>query len=236
MPFVRVIFITGTDTGVGKSLITALLLRHLRDNGHSAFAIKPFCTGNRADAKLLHALQNGDLDLHEINPFYFSEPVAPLVAARKHRRPISLSQVLGHISNLQQNLANESQPATILIEGAGGLLVPLGKDYTWAKVIQKLRCEVILVSANRLGTINHTLLTHRVLQAADIQTLTVLLMDVLSPRHVTPDTRHNARILAEFLPSTPLLEIPFLGPNACSPKAVKKNAKKIKKVLARILA
>lgn len=232
----RVIFITGTDTGVGKSLVTALLLTHLRENGHRAFASKPFCTGGRADAKLLHALQNGDLDLDEINPFYFSEPVAPLVASRKRRRPISLSQVLGHIRNLQQSLANESQPVTILIEGAGGLLVPLGKGYTWANVIQKLRCEVILVSANRLGTINHTLLTDSVLQVTDIQRLTVVLMEVLSPRHVTPDAGHNSRILAEFLPFTPLLEIPFLGPNACSPRAVKINAKKFKKVLARILA
>src|SRR5260221_14172519 len=93
----RTIFITGTDTGVGKTLLTALLLAHLRQNGVPALALKPFCSGGRADAELFHALQDGDLTLDEINPFYFREPIAPLVAARKHRRRIQLDDVLKNI-------------------------------------------------------------------------------------------------------------------------------------------
>src|SRR5882724_997479 len=90
----RIIFITGTDTGVGKTLLTALLLQHLLDSGVEALAMKPFCSGGREDVDLLQAIQNSRLPDDAINPFYFAEPVAPLVAARKARRRISLAQVL----------------------------------------------------------------------------------------------------------------------------------------------
>ena len=79
----RIIFITGTDTGVGKTLLTGLLLHHLRQSGCHALAMKPFCSGSRADAEFLHAVQDGELTLDEINPFFFAEPLAPLVAARE---------------------------------------------------------------------------------------------------------------------------------------------------------
>src|SRR5262245_14497872 len=96
----RILFVTGTDTGVGKTLMTALLLAHLRAHGHNAIALKPFCSGTRDDAELLHSLQVGDLSLNEINPFYFDEPIAPIVAARKHRRRIPLPAVLKHIHSV----------------------------------------------------------------------------------------------------------------------------------------
>lgn len=76
-------FITGTDTGVGKTVLTALLLSHLRQSGCSALAIKPFCSGGRGDAHLLHSLQNDDLTLDQINPFYF------LNLSRRSSRPVS---------------------------------------------------------------------------------------------------------------------------------------------------
>ena len=96
----KIIFITGTDTGVGKTVLTALLLRHLRRSGRAAFAMKPFTCGSRSDAKLLHALQNRELTLNEINPFYFREPVAPLVAAHKQGRDITLRDTLANIQSI----------------------------------------------------------------------------------------------------------------------------------------
>jgi dethiobiotin synthetase len=236
VPTARLIFVTGTDTGVGKTLLTALLLTHLRETGQRAFAIKPFCTGSRDDVRLLGSLQNRDLDLEEINPFYFSEPIAPLVASRKHRRPISLSQILRHIQKLQRKQASDPRPFTLLIEGAGGLLVPLGEGYTWADVIRELDCDIIVVSANRLGTINHTLLTVLALQYIVNKQLTVVLTSLLSPRKATPDARSNARTLAKLLASTRLFQVPFLGPHPLRVQTLKKSQKKIQKVLARILA
>src|SRR5438094_393958 len=104
----RIIFITGTDTGVGKTVLTGLLLTHLRQTGVRALALKPFCSAGRADAELLHDLQDGELTLDEINPFHFKEPLAPLVAARLHRRKISLDQVLTHTRQIAASLNNPS--------------------------------------------------------------------------------------------------------------------------------
>ncbi len=97
----KIIFVTGTDTGVGKTLLTGLLLCHLRRRGVNALAMKPFCSGGRNDIELIQALQNHALPDEEVNPFYFPEPLAPLVAARKHRRRISLSQVLRSIERVE---------------------------------------------------------------------------------------------------------------------------------------
>src|SRR6266446_4308126 len=118
------VFITGTDTGVGKTVVTALLLSHLRNRGGNVLAIKPFCTGRRTDPKILSILQGGELSIDCINPFYFREPVAPLSAARKHRRRIKLGDVLDHITDTQHSF-HVPGPFTLLIEGAGGLLAPL---------------------------------------------------------------------------------------------------------------
>src|SRR5579859_28442 len=89
-PPVRIIFVTGTDTGVGKTVLMGLLLAHLRRRGAAAFALKPFCSGSRRDVQLLHALQNRELQAGEINPFYFPEPVAPVASARQPGRGVQL--------------------------------------------------------------------------------------------------------------------------------------------------
>jgi len=231
-----IIFITGTDTGVGKTLITSLLLRHLRENGHRAFAIKPFCSGGRADAELLHSLQDDGLSLEQINPFYFPEPLAPFIAAEKSRRRITLENVVRHIQKVRQSLASKDRNTILLIEGAGGLLVPLGRNFTWREIIQELGCGVLLVAANRLGTINHTLLTTKVSQAAGNQQLAIVLTCLCPPAKATPDMPSNGRLICAFLDSIALFQIPFLGPKACHHRALKKNAKKLKKTLAGILA
>src|ERR1035441_2988306 len=90
----RIIFITGTDTGVGKTLLTGLHLHHLRQSGCHALAMKPFCSGSRADTEFLHTVQDAELAPEEITPFSISEPLAPLVAARRHHRSIALAEVL----------------------------------------------------------------------------------------------------------------------------------------------
>jgi dethiobiotin synthetase len=223
----RIVFITGTDTGVGKTLLTGLLLHHLRRHGCHALAMKPFCSGGRADVRLLHTVQGSELTLDEINPFFFDEPLAPLVAARKHQRSIRLQDVLRRIAHVA------SRCQRLLIEGAGGLLVPLGEGYTVADLISKLNCEVLVVSANRLGTINHTLLTVRFLQHVGIQTLKVIMM--ARPR-LDVSSGSNPLILAELLGQVPVFSVGFLGRNPTQIEALKAMEKKFKKTLAQILA
>src|ERR1043166_6293884 len=158
----NITFITGTDTGVGKTVLTASLLNHLRRNNVPALALKPFCCGNRADAELLYELQDGELSLQEINPFYFSDPVAPLVAARKQRRLIELNDVLRRLSSVAQDRVMRARSSRtgrqkpqigarfhLLIEGCGGLLVPLGRGFTVLDLISALGCNTIVVSQPR---------------------------------------------------------------------------------------
>jgi dethiobiotin synthetase len=237
----RIVFITGTDTGVGKTLLTALLLCHLRQAGCKALAIKPFCSGSRADARLLHTLQEGDLSLDEVNPLYFAEPVAPLVAARKDRRSIPLAAVLKHIQQVATSLPRESTnpsihqstkpPPTLLIEGSGGLLVPLGESYTVCDLIARLGCETIVVARNKLGTINHSLLTVRCLQAVGIQRVKAVLMD--GARH-DRSAGSNRRILSELLAPIPLHFVPFLGSNCRASAALNDHACRLRRGLERL--
>ena len=244
----KIIFVTGTDTGVGKTLLTALLLCHLRSHGARALALKPFCSGGRGDAELLLRLQNGDITLDEINPFYFPEPVAPLVSARKHKRRISLEDVVNQIHSVAERLALSSKAAGtspsmqnyLLIEGSGGLLVPLGEGFSVGDLIAQLACDVLVVSRNRLGTINHTLLTaHAVISAVSRRRalaapgwLKVLLMDRPAP-DISSAT--NPAILAEMLKPIPLLQLPFLGRNCMSLAIIRKTASKFHKVLGQLV-
>jgi dethiobiotin synthetase len=121
----------------------------------------------------------------------------------------------------------------LLIEGIGGLLVPLGQGFTVRDLIARLGCEVIVVACNRLGTINHTLLTVDALQHIGIRTLKTVLM---SSTEGDFSARSNSRILAELLAPTPVLPVPCLGMNLLRIEALKKSRKKIQKSLARILA
>src|SRR6185503_594355 len=97
----RTIFVTGTDTGVGKTVFAASLVYFLRRQGFNALAMKPFCSGPRDDVMELQSVQRGVLSADEVNPFYFHAPVAPLVVLRQARRNIPLKEVLRKIRHVQ---------------------------------------------------------------------------------------------------------------------------------------
>lgn len=222
----RIIFITGTDTGVGKTIFTGLLVHHLRSTGSHALAMKPFCSGGRADVRLLRAMQDSELTEDEINPFYFPEPVAPLVSARQRNHAIPLPEVVRRIKEIA------ARSECLLIEGSGGLLVPLGERYLVSDLIRALNCEVIVVSRNRLGTINHTLLTVAALKDTGAPQIKIALMavDKSGQRDISCVT--NKEILSEFLAPIPVWSIEFLGRNPSKSGVLKKNYKKVKKTLA----
>jgi len=237
----RIIFITGTDTGVGKTVLTSLLIAHLKQTGACAAALKPFCSGSRSDAEILFKLQEAQLTLDEINPWFFPEPLAPLVAARKHRQKITLDQVLSHIRRIARRLSNthhsitpplhHSTTPTLLVEGAGGLLVPLGQGFTVLDLITKLRSEVLLVSANRLGTINHTLLSVQALHAAGLDCRVVL----METGESDPSSTTNARTLGELLSVVALLRLPFLRPGSMNAASLALEANRFSRRLRAIL-
>jgi dethiobiotin synthetase len=219
----KIIFITGTDTGVGKTLLTALLLHHLRHNGLQALAMKPFCSGGRADIRLLQSLQPGELSDAEMNPYYFAKPVAPLVA-QKGRRAIRPGDVIEKIGKIS------SRCDCLLIEGSGGLLVPLGPGFLVADLITKLKCRTVIAARNQLGTINHTLLTVGALRARGLkeQEFSVVLM---SQRTKDSSCATNRGVLAELLNPVPVLEIPFLGSQISSRAKIIRRKPKLNKTL-----
>jgi len=224
-PLGKIIFITGTDTGVGKTIFTSLFVYHLRLSGVHALAMKPFCSGGRGDVRLLRAMQDAELTADEINPFFFPEPVAPLVSARQHRRRISLNEVIQRIERIAR------QCECLLVEGSGGLMVPLAGNYFVSDVIQRLKCEVILVSRNQLGTINHTLLTANALKRFGVENISVALMGTSKK---DASVEKNGVVLRQFLRKIPVHEIIFLGQNPNKSGVLKKSHKKVKKTLARM--
>ena len=186
----RTIFITGTDTGVGKTVLTSLLIRRLRQRGDDALAVKPFCSGGREDAEVLFAAQDGTVPLNMINPWSFRAPLTPLLAARRERRRILQADALGFLRQARR------QCAVLLVEGAGGLLSPLGEGYSLRELIDGLRAEAIVVCPNRLGAINQAGLVVASLPNSARRNPTVVLVDQAEPDHAA---KSNRNLLAELV-------------------------------------
>ena len=219
----RTIFVTGTDTSVGKTVFAASLVYFLRKQGLNALGMKPFCSGSRDDILVLQSVQPGALTAEEVNPFYFHAPVAPLVVLRQVRRNIPMTDALAKIKHVQ------SKSDVLVIEGSGGLMVPLGEKYTAADLIRALNCEVVIVSRNKLGTINHTRLTVDAVRRLQPNKLSVVLM-----QRGTGDasTHTNFEILHELVSPVPIVRYPFLGQRRMGLRAFRASAKILKKVLA----
>jgi dethiobiotin synthetase len=117
----------------------------------------------------------------------------------------------------------------LVVEGVGGLLAPLGKDYAVRDLIEGLDCRVVVAGANRLGTINHTLLTVQALQTIPHKGLAIVMMGVKKP---DISARNNLRLIRKRVPQIPVFSVPYLGLGASKVAGVKNNAKILKKTLA----
>ena len=151
-------FITGTDTGVGKTIVTACLLRILQDKGVRVGVMKPIETGVNfsgleSDAEFL--IRSGGLhdSVTDVAPYRLKTPAAPLIAGQMEKVTIKLEEIQQAYVRLTQKYE------TILVEGVGGLLVPVNSDFSVADLVKRLDLPLIVVIRPILGTINHTLLT-----------------------------------------------------------------------------
>lgn len=167
------VFITGTDTGVGKTFIAAGLATILRAGGYKIGVMKPAETGcpeqNGSlipqDAVQLKEASGCEEPLERICPYRLPDPLAPSVAAERAGRKIDVA----HLASLYRQISAKHD--LTIVEGAGGLLVPLLPHYTYADWLRLTKIPLIVVAANRLGAINHALLT---LEHASCLGLTVL--------------------------------------------------------------
>ena len=191
-------FVTGTNTGAGKTILTALLLSHLRSKNIRALAVKPIETGGRRDARLLYALQREEVSLNETNPFWFTESLAPVIAARRSGRRLVKAEILKKVRALRNRCD------FLLIEGAGGLLTPLGNNWSGLDLIKALKAEVVVAARNELGVINQARLTVGRLCSEKIVPQALVLMGGGASRVC----RENMTELGKSYKKTPICEIP----------------------------
>lgn len=190
-------FITGTDTDSGKTYVTCLLLEALRRAGKNAAGFKPIVCGGRDDAIHLLNASGGDLTLDEVNPVWLKVPAAPFAAALMENRRFELNEVLLRFQDLATRFDH------ILVEGAGGWEVPLTEFATLADFAQRLGLPVIVVVNNRLGCLNHALLTVRNIQARGLTCAGLILNYVKDERDAASIS--NRMVLERFLPDIPVL-------------------------------
>ena len=147
------IFITGTGTEIGKTVIAGGLAASLKQAGTNVGVMKPISTGDTTDAQFLkHAAQVDDA-LHSINPIFLRHPLAPSVAARMEGKDIDLSHIETAFTELQQKYD------FMIVEGVGGIAVPIHDDFLVVHLIKRLQLPMLIVAQVGLGTLNHTLLT-----------------------------------------------------------------------------
>ncbi len=214
----RGIFITGTDTHVGKTVLTTVLGGAIKKKGLRLGFMKPVETGNCPSrreletdcSRLLRVLATDDPP-DVVAPYQFSDPLAPLAASRKTQQPIDYKL----IKNLFQELSRNYD--FLLVEGVGGVMVPLTEQQTVRDLIVYLELPCIVVSRPTLGSVNHTLLTLEALRDRKIQVLAIVLNQTTSVLRSEVERLQNestSQLIRELsgipvvgpLPFEPLLE------------------------------
>ncbi len=156
------VFVTGTDTGIGKTFVSASLLAALNASGVRAVGMKPVASGceptpqglRNADALALIEQSAGEIDYTRVNPYAFAEPIAPHIAAADAGIAIDLAVIETAFDAL-------ASAQCVVVEGVGGWMAPLGPQLMQRDLVQRLRLPVILVVGVRLGCLNHALLSAR---------------------------------------------------------------------------
>lgn len=196
-----IIFITGTNTGVGKTVFASLLTRHLRTQGIRVAALKPICSGGRDDARKLHIAAGKVLSLNEVNPWHFRASLSPLLAARQERKQVRLAQVVKHVKSVARRFG------ILVVEGAGGLLSPMGDDFDSRDLLVALKAIPVIVAHNHLGAVGQVRLVLAALPAHLARKSEVILVN---PPHPTAASRTNATLLREFAPGVRVQELPWV--------------------------
>jgi dethiobiotin synthetase len=191
------LFITGTDTGVGKTRITIQLLRLLRTSGKSCAGMKPICCGDRQDAELLLAAGSDGLTINDVNPVWLKTPAAPIVGSLIEQVNIDIEHILAAFHALQNRVEH------VIVEGAGGWLVPIRSGYFVSDLGAAMKLPVLVVAQNRLGCLNHTMLTMRSIAEHGLRCLGVALTAVPGTNDIAAAT--NEDVLKK------ILNVPLLG-------------------------
>jgi dethiobiotin synthetase len=196
------LFVTGTDTGVGKTHVSRALLRALVRQGAAPFPLKLIETGCAREGDQLVPADGVDLAraarredaLAQVAPYRFLLPAAPTTAARAEGVTLSFAPLVEHVR------AAQARSARVLLEGAGGLLVPIGPEGNFADLSLRLGARVVLVARDALGTLNHTLLTVEALAHRGLP-LAAIVLSAVGPE---PCPLDHVGELRRLLPTVPV--------------------------------
>ena len=211
MPKSKGYFITGTDTSVGKTVVTACLLALNRQRGLDTGFMKPIETGvnqessseENSDAKFLLTVSGNKDSIEEVSPIRLKSTASPLQASRITGQTIDISLILENFRRLQ------TKHDRMLVEGIGGLLVPLTTNYSVSDLIKDMSLPLIIVSRFSLGTINHTLLTVKAAQETGVK-IAGIILNHSEDRPLNEIELGQASLIQE-LSNVPILgECPFI--------------------------
>ena len=197
----KILFVTGTDTAVGKTVFAALVTQQFRQRGVSVVALKPVCSGGRGDARALHQAAGKVLKLDDVNPWHFRAALAPLLAARREGRRVRLREVVAHIRRVAKSFE------IVVVEGAGGLLSPLGEDFDSRDLIKALGAMPVIVCPNKLGAVNQVRLALAALSGSAARQARIVLVN---PARSDAASRTNLELLKEFIDPNRLRILPWL--------------------------
>ena len=204
----RGFFITGTDTGIGKTWSTLALMQACKIGGMKVAGMKPVASGSEEtggelrneDALMIQSYCSRPYPYELINPYVFREPIAPHIAAAKNGITISI----GKIVDAYRLLSEKSD--VVMVEGIGGWRVPITEDHTTSEMVEALDLPVILVVGLRLGCINHALLTNQVIQSDNIK-LAGWIVSCVDKEYL--ETEKTIQTLIEKIDAPLLGKLPF---------------------------
>lgn len=184
-------FITGCDTGVGKTYVTVYLAKLFKKEGLEVGVMKPISTGPKSEDDALYLKRKLKLKdpIHLINPIHLKYPLAPYPAAQLQKRKLSLAPVFSAFRKLSK------RHDCLLVEGIGGVLVPITRSYLVADLIKDLGFPAIIVARAGLGTLNHTLLTVEALRKRKIKISGIILNGF---KRKDPSEESNAEVIEEL--------------------------------------
>ena len=171
--FPKGIFVTGTDTGVGKTVVSAALAWTLKQSGKKVVVMKPVQTGTASaqlmDIEFVQRVIGTNYPIEEVCPYRFPHPLAPSVAASLLGQKVDLDKIRSAFYKLA------STHEAVIVEGAGGLLVPITEDYLMSDLAFDLNLALLIVTRPSLGTLNHTLLTVESARARGLKVLGIVI-------------------------------------------------------------
>jgi dethiobiotin synthetase len=207
------LFVTATGTDVGKTFVTAALIRHLRGTGKAVAAVKPVVSGFEPDhwqdsdpAALLAALGRPETmaEIEGISPWRFKAPLSPHMAAKHEHRAIAFPEVIEFCRR-----AMSARRGVLLIEGIGGIMVPLDDRHTVLDWMSVLRIPIVLVAGSYVGTMSHTLTALEVLARRNLDVKAVVVSESEASAASLADTVATVQVFAQ---SIDVVGVPRLPP------------------------